>query len=117
MMEEAGGKFDEATIELALEITKTGLIVGLVFAVIICGLEILGGFLFSLKGRWGVFCIVVGVLGVLFGIFDLTDLGNGQNTVGTILSTIFSFAVTVAFCLASIMHYIENKKLREEETI
>ena len=117
MMEEAGDKLDEASIELALQITKTGIIVGLVFAVIIYGLEVLGGFLFSLKGRWGVFCIVIGVLGVLFGIFDLTDLGNGQNTVGTILSTIFSFAVTVAFCVASIMHYIENKKLREEETI
>ena len=84
MMEEAGDKLDEASIELALQITKTTIIVGLVFAVIIGGLEVLGGFLFSLKGRWGVFCIVVGVLGVFFEIFDLTDLGNGQNTVGTI---------------------------------
>lgn len=111
-----GYSVSEEVLDLAMNVAKTAVIVSLVFVVIISGLEILGGFLFSLKGKWGIFCIVVGVLGVLGGIGNLMGI-TATTQAATIISDVISFLVSGLFCVSSIMHYIENKKAKEEQTI
>lgn len=111
-----GVSVSEEVLDLAMNVAKTAVIVSLVFVVIISGLEILGGFLFSLKGKWGIFCIVIGVLGVLGGIGNLMGI-TATTQAATIISDVISFLVSGLFCVASIMHYIENKKAKEEQTI
>ncbi|MBR4275251.1 MAG: hypothetical protein IKQ34_04500 [Bacilli bacterium] len=111
-----GYSVTEEVLDLAMSVAKTAVIVSLVFVIIIAGLEILGGFLFSLKGKWGIFCIVVGVLGVLGGIGNLMGI-TATTQPATIISDVISFLVSGLFCVASIMHYIENKKAKEEQTI
>ena len=111
-----GVSVSEEVLDLAMSVAKTAVVVSLVFVVIISGLEILGGFLFSLKGKWGIFCIVVGVLGVLGGIGNLMSI-TATTQAATIISDVISFLVSGLFCVASIMHYIENKKAKEEATI
>ena len=111
-----GYSVSEEVLDLAMSVAKTAVIVSLVFVIIIAGLEILGGFLFSLKGKWGIFCIVVGVLGVLGGIGNLMGI-TASTQAATIISDVISFLVSGLFCVASIMHYIENKKAKEEQTI
>ena len=111
-----GYSVSEEMLEMAMGVAKSAVIVSLVFVVIIAGLEILGGFLFALKGKWGIFCIVVGVLGVLGGIGNLMGI-TASTQPATIISDVISFLVSGLFCVASIMHYIENKKAKEEATI
>lgn len=111
-----GVTVSEEVLEMAMNIAKTAVITSLVFVVIIAGLEALGGFLFSLKGKWGIFCIVVGVLGVLGGIGNLMSI-TASTQAATIISDVVSFLVSGLFCVTSIMHYIENKKAKEEQTI
>lgn len=111
-----GYSVSEEVLDLAMSVAKTAVIASLVFVVIISGLEILGGFLFSLKGKWGIFCIVVGVLGVLGGIGNLMGI-TATTQAANIISDVISFLVSGLFCVASIMHYIENKKAKEEATI
>ena len=111
-----GVTVSEEVLEMAMNIAKSAVIVSLVFVIIIAGLEILGGFLFSLKGKWGIFCIVVGVLGVLGGIGNLMGI-TASTQAASIVSDVISFLVSGLFCVASIMHYIENKKAKEEQTI
>ena len=111
-----GVSVSEEVLEMAMNIAKSAVIVSLVFVIIIAGLEILGGFLFSLKGKWGIFCIVVGVLGVLGGIGNLMGI-TASTQAASIISDVISFLVSGLFCVASIMHYIENKKAKEEQTI
>lgn len=111
-----GVSVSEEVLDLAMSVAKTAVVVSLVFVVIISGLEILGGFLFSLKGKWGIFCIVIGVLGVLGGIGNLMSI-TATTQAATIISDVISFLVSGLFCVASIMHYIENKKAKEEQTI
>lgn len=111
-----GVTVSEEVLEMAMNIAKSAVIVSLVFVIIIAGLEILGGFLFSLKGKWGIFCIVVGVFGVLGGIGNLMGI-TASTQAATIISDVISFLVSGLFCVASIMHYIENKKAKEEQAI
>ncbi len=111
-----GVSVSEEVLDLAMSVAKTAAIASLVFVVIISGLEILGGFLFSLKGKWGIFCIVIGVLGVLGGIGNLMGI-TATTQAANIISDVISFLVSGLFCVASIMHYIENKKAKEEQTI
>ena len=111
-----GVSVSEEVLDLAMNVAKTAVVVSLVFVVIISGLEILGGFLFSLKGKWGIFCIVIGVLGVLGGIGNLMSI-TATTQAANIISDVISFLVSGLFCVASIMHYIENKKAKEEATI
>lgn len=113
---EQGYQVTEEQLDLAIQAVKTSMIAGLIFAALIEGIMALGGFLFSLKGKWGMFCIIVGILSVVVEIFGFTNLGEG-TTPANVVSKIISFLIAGLFCLASIMHYRENKALRDEATI
>ncbi len=108
--------YTEEDVEMTVQAAKVGFIVGLVFVSAIECLVSLGGFLFSRKGKWGMFCIIVGVIGVLIESFGFKSL-NKESEILTVVLTIIDFLVVLAFCVSSIMHYRENKKAKEEQTI
>ena len=94
---------------LAATIAVGIVVVVLVFSSLIDIFKIIGGFLFSLKGRWGVFCIVVAILSILSGVWGLVN--NITNKAGglTIAFTAIGLAVSVLFCVACFKHLQENK--------
>lgn len=116
MFAEASYPYTEEDVDMTVRAAEGLLIVGLIFVSAIDCLVSLGGFLFSHKGKWGVFCIIVGIIGVLSKSFDFTNL-NKESEILTVVLTIIGFLAVLAFCVSSIMHYRENKALREEQTI
>ena len=96
--------------EFAASLAVTVIIVALVFASAFDVLKIVGGFLFSLKGRWGVFCIVVSILSLVFGIWSLISNITNKAGVGTIVTGSISLAVSVLLVIACFKHRAENQK-------
>ena len=116
MFASASYPYTEEDVDMTVRASEGLLIVGLIFVSAIECLVSLGGFLFSRKGKWGMFCIIVGIIGVLSKSFDFTNL-NKESEILTVVLTIIGFLAVLAFCVSSIMHYRENKALREEQTI
>lgn len=92
---------------IAISAVIGALTVGSVFDV----LRIVGGFLFSLKGRWGIFCIVVAIISVATGVWGLISTltaAGGVKPVSLVLD-ILSLGVAVLFCVACFKHRAENQ--------
>ena len=73
-MAEGGITPEEA--DLVAGIAIAVMIVALVLSSVFDVLKIIGGFMFSLKGRWGIFCIIVSILSFASGIFALVTISE-----------------------------------------
>ncbi len=103
--QEAGG--DQAAIELAVGIAIGAIIVILVFSSLFDVLKIIGGFLFSLKGRWGMFCIIVNIISLAFGLYNfINDLTKGANA-ANIVTHVLGLAISVLLVVACFKHRAE----------
>ena len=102
------GLTDEALIAIAIGTAKAMLVVSLIIGSLFEILQIIGGFKFSLQGKWGMFCIVVSVLGVIFGVIGLVNDFQNKASVGTIVSSVISLALSGLLCLACFKHRQEN---------
>ena len=97
---EAEGAAEEA-VKLAVNIAMGAVIAAVVISSIFSVLQIIGGFLFSLKGKWGVFCIVVAILGLIAAIFDLVNditKKSGAMAISVASITIAINALMVVAC-------------------
>ena len=95
---------DEAAIQLAINIAIGAVIAAVVISSIFSILQIIGGFLFSLKGKWGVFCIVVAILGLAAAIFDLVnDITKKSGAMAISVSSI-TIAVNALMVVACFKH-------------
>ena len=100
---EAEGAGEEA-VKLAVNIAMGAVIAAVVISSIFSVLQIIGGFLFSLKGKWGVFCIVVAILGLAAAIFDLVnDITKKSGAMGIAVSSI-TIAVNALMVVACFKH-------------
>ena len=99
----------EAEIQLVISLAVGAVIVALVFASIFDVLKIIGGFMFSLKGRWGVFCIVVAILSAVGAVW--TMISNISNKAGavTIVVDVITLVVNVVLVVACFKHRAEVK--------
>ena len=95
--------------EIAAGIAIGVIIAALVFSSIFDILKIIGGFMFSLKGRWGIFCIIVSILSVIGGGWSLISNITNKAGAGTIVVAVLSLVISVVLCVACFMHRIENK--------
>ena len=102
------GLTDEAMIEFAITTAKGALIVSLVLASLFDILKIIGGLKFSLQGKWGMFCIVVSILGVIFGTIGVINDFQNKAAIGTIVTNVLSLALSVLLCVACFKHRAEN---------
>ena len=93
--------------ELIAGIALGGVIAAMVFASIFDILKIIGGFMFSLKGRWGIFCIIVSIISVATGIWSLISDITNKAGAGTIVVTSLGLAVSVLLCVACFKHRAE----------
>ena len=100
---------DQQAVELAVGIAVGALIAALVISSIFDVLKIVGGFLFSLKGRWGIFCIVVAILSLAGAIGTIATSVQNKVGVGAIIIDSVTAAVNVVLVVACIMHYRENR--------
>ena len=108
-LEEADG--DDSALLLVF-VMASSLVTGAVIGVILAAFEIIGGFLFSLKGKWGTFCIVISILGIFAqGI----NLSNNLTTNGvlplTIVMNFVMLAIYIVYCIACFKHRSENLEL------
>lgn len=95
--------------ELIAGIAVGAVIVALVFSSIFDILKIIGGFMFSLKGRWGIFCIVVSIISVATGIWSLISNITNHVAVGSIVVSSIGLAISVLLCVACFKHRAELK--------
>ena len=90
-------------------IAVAAVIVAFVFASVFDVLKIIGGFMFSLKGRWGLFCIIVSIISLATGIWSLIrDITKGV-AVGSIVVSVLSLLVSILLCVACFKHRAELK--------
>ena len=91
-----------------------GVVGGVAIAVLVISsifylFEILGGFLFSLKGRWGIFCIVIAIISLAFAVYSLINGITNNSGAGTIVINAISLAVNLLFVVACFKHLQENR--------
>ena len=98
---------DEANI---LAVAAIGVIIAaLVFSSIFDILKIIGGFMFSLKGRWGIFCIIVSLISLATGVWSLISNISNKVGVGTIITDSLSVALSLLIVVACFKHRAEIK--------
>ena len=102
---EGGATQEEAGIIAGIAIGAV--IVAFVFASILDVLKIIGGFLFSLKGRWGLFCIIVSIISVATGVWTLVSDISNKAAVGSIVVSVLSLLVSILLCVACFKHRAE----------
>ena len=104
----AGSTAEEAELiaGVAIAVVVVVLVIGSLFDVF----KVIGGLLFSLKGRWGIFCIVVAVLSIAGGIYSfINGLTNHAQASNTIIDGI-KLAVSLLYGCACVMHFKENRE-------
>lgn len=72
-------------------------------------LKIIGGFLFSLKGKWGIFCIVVSIIGAVGSVVGLVNAIRNHSGAGTIVIDSLTLAVDALLVVACFKHRAELK--------
>ena len=98
---------DEANI---IAVAAIGVIVAaLVFSSIFDILKIIGGFMFSLKGRWGIFCIIVSLISLAMGVWSLISNITNKVGVATIITDSLSVALSLLIVVACFKHRAEIK--------
>lgn len=97
----------EAEINLVVSVAIGAIIVALVFASIFDILKIIGGFMFSLKGRWGIFCIVVAILSTIGAVWGLATNISNKGSVGTIITDAITLLVNLLLVIACFKHRAE----------
>jgi len=103
------GGASQTEADLAASIAVGVIIVALVFGSIFDVLKIIGGFMFSLKGRWGMFCIVVSIISVVFDTWGLISDISNKAAVANIVTSVVSLLVSMLLCVACLEH---RKELR-----
>lgn len=105
---DGGATADEAGIIATIAVTT--IIVAFVLSSVLDVLKIIGGFMFSLKGRWGIFCIIVSILGAVGAVVSLiNDIRNHAGTLSIVTSGL-TLAVDALLVVACFKHKIENGK-------
>ena len=98
--------------QLVVNATASSVVTGAVIGAILAAFEIVGGFLFSLKGKWGTFCIVISILGI---IGQGISLSSNLTTEGvlplTIVINFVELAIYIVYCIACFKHRSENLEL------
>lgn len=95
----------EIAVSLAIGIIVSGFVVSSILDV----LTIVGGFLFSLKGRWGVFCIVMAIISGAGNIFELTNAISKQGGAFSIVTSSIMVVLSVLMVIACFKHRAENR--------
>lgn len=100
-------------VSTAMSMTTTLMVLVWTFKVF----QLIGGFFFSLKGKWGKFCIVASII-VLVCSFIVMFNNIGQHADAlTIVLNIVDVILAGLFCAACCMHRKENKQLELEEEL
>ena len=101
-----GGATEEEAL-IAVGVASGAVVVALVLGSVFDVLKIIGGFMFSLKGRWGIFCIIVSIISVVFGVWGV--IGDISNNVGvaSIVTGSIGLAVSVLLLVACFKHKAE----------
>ncbi|MBQ2070693.1 MAG: hypothetical protein II467_07195 [Bacilli bacterium] len=91
---------DQAAIEFAVNTAIAVVITAFVFGSALSVLQIIGGFLFSIKGRWGIFCIIMAILNLVSGVFSLVSDINNRAAVLSLVTSILGLLIAIVLVIA-----------------
>ena len=115
MQELVAQGYSESVAEAAVDVAIGSLVAGYIFGLTFNAFEAIGGFLFSLKGKWGMFCIVASIIAMVFGFIRvITNSTNGSDGL-TIALNFVDLVLAILFCIASFKHRKENQELAAQE--
>ena len=101
---------DAAAADLAVSMAIGIAVVVLILASLLDIFKIIGGFKFSLQGKWGMFCIIISMIGAIFALVGLIDAFKTPGNVTNLIYYIGEFLTSALLAVACIMHKIELKK-------
>ena len=96
-------------VDLAVALVVGALVAAFAISSILDVFQIVGGFLFSLKGRWGIFCIVMAILSAAGNTFELISAITNKSGALTIVSASIMLVVSVLLVVACFKHRAENR--------
>lgn len=99
-----------AEVDLFVSIAIGTAVGAFVLASILDILKIIGGFLFSLKGKWGIFCIVMAILGGIGSVYSLINAIVNKSGTGTIVTNVIGIIIDVLLVVACFKHRAENQQ-------
>ena len=98
-----------ADLDLAVSLAIGIIVAGFVVSSILDVLTIVGGFLFSLKGRWGIFCIIMAIISGAGNIFELVNAISKQAGAFSIVTSSIMVVLSVLMVVACFKHRAENR--------
>ena len=101
----------EAEANMAAAVVLGTVIGTFIFASVFDVLKIIGGFFFSLKGRWGIFCIVVSILGAIGSVTTMITNIQGKASGITIATDVIGLIIDIILIVACFKHRAENEQL------
>ena len=96
--------------ELAVAVALAAVIAAFAVSIVFEIFQIVGGFLFSLKGRWGVFCIVVSILSAATNTWELVSAISNRSGALSIVTSVIALLVSAFLVVACFMHRAENRR-------
>ncbi len=101
--------YDEATIDLAINMAKTTIYVAVVIAIILIVFQTLCGLKCSMQGKWRIGAIVFGVLLVLDYLWSITQKNSAtwMNSINLVISIVYLFSAI----------WCKPDEVKEEKTI
>ena len=103
----------KSAVSTAMGLTTTLMVLVWTFKVF----QSIGGFFFSLKGKWGKFCIVASIIVLVCSVIVLfNNIGQHAGALDIVLN-IVDVVLAGLFCAACCMHSKENKQLALEEEL
>ncbi|MBQ7250775.1 MAG: hypothetical protein IJS37_05465 [Bacilli bacterium] len=96
--------------DLAVAVALAAVIAAFVVSIVFEVFQVIGGFLFSLKGRWGVFCIVVSILSAATNTWELISAISNRSGALTIVTSVIALLVSAFLVVACFMHRAENRR-------
>ena len=100
---------DPAEIDLIAGAAVGVIIAAFAASAVVEVLQIIGGFLFSLKGRWGIFCIIMSIISAATNLWELiSDITNRAGAL-SIVSTSICLVLSIVIVIACFKHRAENR--------
>ena len=106
---EAAKTLSEPDLSVAVGLVVGGVIAAFAVSSILEVLQIIGGFLFSLKGRWGIFCIVMAILSGVSNVWELISAISSKAAVLSIVTASIGLVLSVLMIIACFKHRAENR--------
>ena len=80
------------------------------FSIVFEVMQCVGGFLFSLKGRWGIFCIIMSIISGVSNTYELVSSITQRSGALSIVTAAIAVVIAVLMIVACFKHRAELRR-------